>query len=449
MSPPSSTPAPSDALLGKISLPLLSSESSAPIRILHLLSSHFPPGQIIVASSKSLSLTTASGLALSMPLAVLTEVCRLCSLADPKFASLLPSDPVGRATVGSYFRLKDTSGLDGHLASRSFAAAAACAGPTLADLGLYYSLFGGEREAAVKCGGNVSRWYDAVTVFVARLQGEEVAVPDDDEVPVFYFPGSEEAITAPVKKEQPAPKADGKKKQEAPPAEEKKNKKTPEVNKKEGCVADPAGDVSEEKKAAVAAKRAAKAAAKADKKKKGGADATAAKPAGGDEYNISSLDIRVGRIIRAWEHESAEKLYCEEIDVGEDKPRNIASGLRSFYKVEEMQDRRVLVLCNLKARNLVGFPSHGMVLCASNADHTQVKMVIPPESATIGERVAFEGFEGNPEPENRVAKKKVFEKVAPDLKTDDKGSVVWKGVVCTAGGGVVVAEGGMAKAQVS
>jgi len=241
----------------------------------------------------------------------------------------------------------------------------------------------------------------------------------------------------------------GEKKKEAPPAEEKKNKKTPEANKKEGGAAGPAGEISEEQKAAAAAKRAAKAAAKADKKKKGGAGAAAAKPAGGDEYNISSLDIRVGRIIRAWEHESAEKLYCEEIDVGEDKPRNIASGLRPFYKLEEMQDRRVLVLCNLKARNLVGFPSHGMVLCASNADHTQVKIVIPSETATIGERVAFEGFEGNPEPENRVAKKKVFEKVAPDLKTDDNGSVVWKGVVCTAGGGVVVAEGGMAKAQVS
>jgi len=361
--------------------------------------------------------------------------------------------------VGSYFRVKDTAGLDGHLASRSFAAAAACAGPTLADLGLYYSLFGGKREAAVKCGGNVSRWYDAVAVFVARLQGEEAAVPDDDEVPVFYFPGSEDAPTAPVKKEEPAPDTEGKKKQEAPPAgkkkkeappaEEKKNKKTPEANKKEGGAAGPVGEISEEQKAAAAAKRAAKAAAKADKKKKGGAGAAAAKPAGGDEYNISSLDIRVGRIIRAWEHESAEKLYCEEIDVGEDKPRNIASGLRPFYKVEEMQDRRVLVLCNLKARNLVGFPSHGMVLCASNADHTQVKIVIPSETAAIGERVAFEGFEGNPEPENRVAKKKVFEKVALDLKTDDNGSVVWKGVVCTAGGGVVVAEGGMAKAQVS
>eukprot|EP00567_Pseudictyota_dubia_P014816 CAMPEP_0197457618 /NCGR_PEP_ID=MMETSP1175-20131217/46537_1 /TAXON_ID=1003142 /ORGANISM="Triceratium dubium, Strain CCMP147" /LENGTH=58 /DNA_ID=CAMNT_0042992027 /DNA_START=1 /DNA_END=174 /DNA_ORIENTATION=+ len=58
-------------------------------------------------------------------------------------------------------------------------------------------------------------------------------------------------------------------------------------------------------------------------------------------------------------------------------------------------------------------------MCASNADHTSVEFAVPPEGAEIGERVIFEGFEGkDPEPENKVAKKKMFEKLAPDLKTD-------------------------------
>lgn len=39
----------------------------------------------------------------------------------------------------------------------------------------------------------------------------------------------------------------------------------------------------------------------------------------------------------------------------------IASGLRAFYSLEEMQGRRVLVLANLKARNIGGFKSEGMV----------------------------------------------------------------------------------------
>ena len=57
--------------------------------------------------------------------------------------------------------------------------------------------------------------------------------------------------------------------------------------------------------------------------------------------------------------------YCEQIDVGEETgPREIASGLRDHYTLEEMSDREVLVVCNLKAANLVGFKSNGMVLAA-------------------------------------------------------------------------------------
>lgn len=148
-----------------------------------------------------------------------------------------------------------------------------------------------------------------------------------------------------------------------------------------------------------------------------------------DDYDgppITALDIRVGKITKVWEHEEADKLYCEEIDVGEGEPRMIASGLRPYLKPEDMEGRMVLVLCNLKERKLVGFPSHGMVLCASNADHTEVKLVNPPIDAKIGERVTipdfdFEGEDGEPFAENKLGKKKVFENIAPHLVTSKYG----------------------------
>jgi len=141
---------------------------------------------------------------------------------------------------------------------------------------------------------------------------------------------------------------------------------------------------------------------------------------------ITALDIRVGRINKVWTHEEADKLYCEEIDVGEDEPRQIASGLRPYLSEEDLDGRMVLVLCNLKARKLAGFPSHGMVLCASNEDHTEVKLVSVPVDAKIGERVTvpgidFEGEDGKPFAENKIGKKKVFEKIAPFLNTSEYG----------------------------
>ena len=163
--------------------------------------------------------------------------------------------------------------------------------------------------------------------------------------------------------------------------------------------------------------------------------------------DVSKLDIRVGVIQEAWEHEEGDKLFCEKIDIGEEEPRTIASGLRAYYKAEDLVGRRVCVLANLKTRKLMGFPSHGMVLCASNED--SVVFVDPPADAAIGTRVMCEGFDGEPATENQVGKKKILDKVFPDLKTDSNGVASYKGVPLTAGSGNCVAEGALADAEVS
>jgi len=156
---------------------------------------------------------------------------------------------------------------------------------------------------------------------------------------------------------------------------------------------------------------------------------------------ITALDIRVGRINKVWEHEEADKLFCEEIDVGEDEPRQIASGLKPYLKTEDLEGRLCLVLCNLKTRKLVGFPSHGMVLCASNSDHTEVRLVSPPVDAVVGERITipdfdFEGEEADPFKENKIGKKKIFEKLAPHLVTNRYGIPEFLGRPFMTSGGV-------------
>jgi len=164
--------------------------------------------------------------------------------------------------------------------------------------------------------------------------------------------------------------------------------------------------------------------------------------------DVSKLDIRVGVINKAWEHEEADKLFCEEIDLGEESgPRQIASGLRAYYKLEDLEGQRVLVLANLKSRKLMGFPSHGMVMCAANDD--AVEFVEPPADAAIGERVMFEGYDGEPATENQVIKKKMLDAIFPDLKTDDDGVATYKGVPFTTSAGVCKAQNGMANAEVA
>ena len=42
----------------------------------------------------------------------------------------------------------------------------------------------------------------------------------------------------------------------------------------------------------------------------------------------------------------------EQIDVGEAEPRTIVSGLVKYVPIEQMKDRMVVVICNLKPRNM-------------------------------------------------------------------------------------------------
>jgi aminoacyl tRNA synthase complex-interacting multifunctional protein 1 len=171
------------------------------------------------------------------------------------------------------------------------------------------------------------------------------------------------------------------------------------------------------------------------KEKKAEAKPAAAAAAEEPELDPSKLDIRVGLVTRCWAHPESDKLYCEEIDVGEGAARSIASGLRAFYPCAgDIQGRLVLVLANLKERPLAGFKSQGMVLCASNADHSVVQLVDAPAGARPGDRVLFAGFHGEPATPAQVAKKKIFEKLAPELRTDALGVAHWGGVPLTVGG---------------
>jgi aminoacyl tRNA synthase complex-interacting multifunctional protein 1 len=155
-----------------------------------------------------------------------------------------------------------------------------------------------------------------------------------------------------------------------------------------------------------------------------------------DALTINSIELRVGIIRKVSRHETADKLYCEEIDIGEEAPRAIASGLVPYYTLEGMQDRKLIVVCNLKPRNLVGFKSNGMVLCASKVaeDGTNlVEFVDPPAHSKPGDRIVATGIDvTEPLSASKCDKTKAFQVVAPDLKVDENGIANWKGfkLVC-------------------
>jgi aminoacyl tRNA synthase complex-interacting multifunctional protein 1 len=76
---------------------------------------------------------------------------------------------------------------------------------------------------------------------------------------------------------------------------------------------------------------------KTDKQAKPKQQATNNAATGGDRpVDVSRLDFRVGKIIEVNLHPGADTLYVEQIELGEEKPRTVCSGLVKFIPIEEM-----------------------------------------------------------------------------------------------------------------
>ncbi|KAL2192455.1 hypothetical protein P885DRAFT_64941 [Corynascus similis CBS 632.67] len=182
------------------------------------------------------------------------------------------------------------------------------------------------------------------------------------------------------------------------------------------------------------------------------------------------IDLRVGHILKAIKHPEADSLYVSTIAMG-DAPgtddtseyegqvvRTVCSGLNGLVPLEEMQGRKVVVVCNLKPVKMRGIKSSAMVLAASPRlkegeadDHKgPVELVNPPAGAKAGERVYFEGWQGEPE---RVLnpKKKIWETFQPGFTTTDDLEVAFDAGVVealegkTGLGKLVTASGGVCK----
>ncbi|NP_001004987.1 tyrosine--tRNA ligase, cytoplasmic [Xenopus tropicalis] len=152
------------------------------------------------------------------------------------------------------------------------------------------------------------------------------------------------------------------------------------------------------------------------------------KNSGPEEIDPSLLDLRVGKILSVRQHPDADSLYVESVDVGEENPRCVVSGLVQYVPSDQLLGRSVVLLCNLKPQKMRGIESQGMLLCASTeGEQKQVEPLDPPTGSAPGERIYIEGYE-NGEPEGELKpKKKVFEKLQVDFRISDDLCAQWKG----------------------
>jgi methionyl-tRNA synthetase len=129
------------------------------------------------------------------------------------------------------------------------------------------------------------------------------------------------------------------------------------------------------------------AAAQADEPDFPGGEAIAETIAIGD---FAKIDLRIAKILNAEHVDGSDKLLRLTLDVGEGRPRNVFSGIRSAYRPEELIGKYTVMVANLAPRKMKFGISDGMVLAASHADekaHPGLYILEPWPGAEPGLRV--------------------------------------------------------------
>jgi len=93
-----------------------------------------------------------------------------------------------------------------------------------------------------------------------------------------------------------------------------------------------------------------------------------------EEDNLITIDqffetsLKIGTILEAEEVPKSKKLLKLQVDVGEERPRQVVAGIKEFYSAESLLNTQVCVVANLKPAKLMGMLSEGMLLAAKDED---------------------------------------------------------------------------------
>lgn len=100
--------------------------------------------------------------------------------------------------------------------------------------------------------------------------------------------------------------------------------------------------------------------------------------------DFKKVELKVGIVQQAEAIEGSDKLLRLQVDTGE--PRQIVSGIRTWYSAEQMVNKTVVVVTNLKPAKLFGVESQGMLLAAQSGD--ELKLVTIDGSLPAGSAIS-------------------------------------------------------------
>lgn len=103
--------------------------------------------------------------------------------------------------------------------------------------------------------------------------------------------------------------------------------------------------------------------------------------------DFAKVEMTVAKVLHCQMVEGADKLLQFTLDVGEEKTRNVFSGIRQFYEPEQLLGKKVICVTNLAPRKMKFGLSEGMILSSGNPK-TGLTVVTLPDECKVGDKLA-------------------------------------------------------------
>lgn len=133
---------------------------------------------------------------------------------------------------------------------------------------------------------------------------------------------------------------------------------------------------------------------------------------------FQKASLKVAKILSVEDIPNSEKLYKMQVDVGSGETRQVVAGMKLFLAKDDLLNKLVVLVLNLKPAKLAGEVSQAMMLAADTelpGGNLLVRPLIPPAGSSPGDVVVLEGAAAGGEPVKQMKSddwKKIVEALA-------------------------------------
>ncbi|MHA1754868.1 MAG: methionine--tRNA ligase subunit beta [Candidatus Odinarchaeia archaeon] len=101
--------------------------------------------------------------------------------------------------------------------------------------------------------------------------------------------------------------------------------------------------------------------------------------------DFKKIKLKVGKILKAEKIKGSNKLLKLSVDLGEGENRTLVAGLAEYYSPEDLLNKKIIVVANMKPAKLFGVESRGMLLAAVDGD--KISLVTVDKDVKVGSEV--------------------------------------------------------------